>query len=373
MILIIQHTELTLITVQNYIYLKCFLTSFILSYILSQTLNQNETFSFNFLFLQIMIFILIFILFKSYSIVYSLFSFDSAFYAFLSILYLVSLFSSSFIEEEHQIWYFFDTTQIFFLVYNICKKLKKYFDIILMLILLITNRLLRTINQTGNKWVHLKDFGDILRENESKFFLLFFSATCLLSICMMQKFKIINILNFILIFSFHLSSIFFEYIELQTRNLIAQVAYLALIFSLIYSLLRRLEFNIFESIGNFWLLLNCLIHPTHNIITLLLWQIKEFIINKYIHEIFGELNYSNFNIFCFYLITSQSCYFSQGNSNSLNSVQVSSGFVGINQMNMTLIGFLIFSATYSSNVYWFLASLKHFSIIYRANKENFKK
>lgn len=177
MILIIQHTELTLITVQNYIYLKCFLTSFILSYILSQTLNQNETFSFNFLFLQIMIFILIFILLKSYSIVYSLFSFDSAFYAFLSILYLVSLFSSSFIEEEHQIWYFFDTTQIFFLVYNICKKLKKYFDIILMLILLITNRLLRTINQTGNKWVHLKDFGDILRENESKFFLLFFSAT----------------------------------------------------------------------------------------------------------------------------------------------------------------------------------------------------
>ncbi len=63
------------------------------------------------------------------------------------------------------------------------------------------------------------------------------------------------------------------------------------------------------------------------------------------------------------------CYFSQGNSNSLNTIQVSTGLVGLNETNMFISGFLMFSATYSSNIYWFLISMKHLFYEKMTNEE----
>lgn len=78
----------------------------------------------------------------------------------------MSLFSSSFIEEEHQIWYFLETSQIYIIsIINIANNKLTRRDIITKaFLLLISSRLLRSINQTGNKWIHLKDFGDYLKE-----------------------------------------------------------------------------------------------------------------------------------------------------------------------------------------------------------------
>lgn len=86
-------------------------------------------------------------------------------------MHLMSLFSSSFIEEEHQIWYFIQTTQIYLilLIFVRSKRISnskqpylKYFFLVTM-----ATRLLRSINQTGNKWAHLKDIGDLLKEFEN--------------------------------------------------------------------------------------------------------------------------------------------------------------------------------------------------------------
>lgn len=85
--------------------------------------------------------------------------------------YLISLFSSSFIEEEHQIWYFVELTQILLLIIeNFLLILNKEKENVLKNIilhicaLLSVTRLLRSINQTGNKWINERDIGDFIRE-----------------------------------------------------------------------------------------------------------------------------------------------------------------------------------------------------------------
>ena len=65
------------------------------------------------------------------------------------------------------------------------------------------------------------------------------------------------------------------------------------------------------------------------------------------------------NYFYIFCVITQSSYFTQGNSNSLNTVQISSGMVGINYMNEALIALLLLSATYASHVYWFLELMQH--------------
>jgi hypothetical protein len=87
------------------------------------------------------------------------------------IFYLVSLFSSSFIEEEHQLWYFVELTQVIFIIIEYIRLLSNKqknsnlnkLSIHLIAILCII-RLLRSMNQTGNKWINEVDIGDFLRE-----------------------------------------------------------------------------------------------------------------------------------------------------------------------------------------------------------------
>ncbi len=86
------------------------------------------------------------------------------FYSAAVTLYLISLFSSSFIEEEHQIWYYLETTQFYLILFWNGSKWTKSTDYARLALLIAVTRVLRSINQTGNKWIHLKDIGDFLRE-----------------------------------------------------------------------------------------------------------------------------------------------------------------------------------------------------------------
>ncbi len=87
------------------------------------------------------------------------------------IFYLISLFSSSFIEEEHQIWYFVELTQVILIIVDYVRLLsnkQKENNLHKMSFYLTTTlcviRLLRSMNQTGNKWINQVDIGDILKE-----------------------------------------------------------------------------------------------------------------------------------------------------------------------------------------------------------------
>jgi hypothetical protein len=89
---------------------------------------------------------------------------NQGFYSIAAVVYLASLFSSSFIEEEHQIWYYLETSQFYLILFWNGSKWTKPTDYAKLALLIAVTRVLRSINHTGNKWIHLKDIGDLLRE-----------------------------------------------------------------------------------------------------------------------------------------------------------------------------------------------------------------
>jgi hypothetical protein len=131
-------------------------------------------------------------------------------------MYILSLFSSSFIEEEHQIWYFLEITQLYLMIL-LGNNFKSNKNLNSMVILLLITRFTRMINQTGNKWVHVKDVGDTLRELDSKVPLVICGGVSLFIVGCIEKNnfrktekfkKILLVFHLIFIYFYHISTNF---------------------------------------------------------------------------------------------------------------------------------------------------------------------
>ena len=98
----------------------------------------------------------------------------------LNIARLLSFGSTSFIEEEHQSVYFF-VTSICILIFiktvpsfeSFHKKIKnskllKWKNVSSIMCILFLLRIARTINQTGDKWLHLPDVSDYLQKPDNQ-------------------------------------------------------------------------------------------------------------------------------------------------------------------------------------------------------------
>lgn len=76
-----------------------------------------------------------------------------------SILHTYSLASSSFVEEEHQTWYFNTMTLMLGVCLSCCVSCNMRLSIIAFLCTCLM-RVLRAWNQTGVEWANLTDIGD---------------------------------------------------------------------------------------------------------------------------------------------------------------------------------------------------------------------
>jgi hypothetical protein len=139
---------------------------------------------------------------------------------------------------------------------------------------------------------------------------------------------------------------------------LAQFCYLSIFVQLgveVYNLARVRDKVklVLETFCYFWVLLNCLIQPTHNTIVIALWTL----LNTYLTSISGLLFTNSPNLLLyFYYIISQFCHFVLGNSNSLNTISLHSGMVGVNdELNELAVAVLLLVATYAAFVYWIFA------------------
>ena len=102
-------------------------------------------------------------------------------------------------------------------------------------------------------------------------------------------------------------------------------------------------------LANSFLMLNCLVQPSHNLLVILVWQLLERTVRS------SSAYATRTQLVVFYFVAAKACFFSQGNTNSLNTVPIASGLVGFNRVNEPLVALLIVCATYAANIYWSLA------------------
>lgn len=99
-----------------------------------------------------------------------------------TLIHTLSLASTSFIEEEHQTWYFLWPTLLIILFRERWRRkivVKSYaLDVksCSLLLLCVFHRLARKLNQTGDKWAHLTDWEDSIRPFPTLLLILFFSS-----------------------------------------------------------------------------------------------------------------------------------------------------------------------------------------------------
>jgi hypothetical protein len=128
-------------------------------------------------------------------------------------------------------------------------------------------------------------------------------------------------------------------------NLLAQLSYFLISATFAYNCLNKSKTS--KIILDAFVKLICLLHTAHNIPLVCMWLLKLKLIDK--------LNLSR-SVYLFYMIA-KADYFSQGNSNGLSTIQISSGFVGFNEYYPVLIGLFLFLSTYSAKFFWFMQFL----------------
>jgi ethanolamine phosphate transferase 2 subunit G len=107
---------------------------------------------------------------------FTLFSHDLLYILiFGHLAYVVSVGSSSFVEEEHQIWYYFCSAIFAFLSFFELRGRQDFQSFVgatlKCLSFLILHIVIRRMNQTGDKWINVPDIGDWLRREGNQDFL----------------------------------------------------------------------------------------------------------------------------------------------------------------------------------------------------------
>ena len=307
-----------------------------------------------------------------------------------NILHLGSFASTSFIEEEHQSIYFF-TISIGIVVLK--SNLQKYYSpkkedqfksssdlsrrMINIMIVLFLLRIARTINQTGDKWLHLPDFSDYLQKPENQIQLTIIHAASLLFLIVFRtsrpnfslpKNKLLQsnleyvwsvgvlVVAYLAIFiqkipdGTTLANMFDHFITtLEGRNTYpAQVVYFL---SFLYFLLR---IRGTETLSNRCEVLLDALLP---IFTLLSQSHSTFLIP--IILIIEELMFHTLKNVCsdwgsIYYLFGLATYFLMGNSNSLACVDVGAGYIGVTSFNPVIVSLLMAVNTFNGPIIWSL-------------------
>jgi ethanolaminephosphotransferase len=246
-----------------------------------------------------------------------------SFLTFMSVLHPFIFMSSSFLEEEHQFWYFFSNT---FIVFNIfANKLKSWF------FLFVALRFVRTINQVGDKWASVPDLADWLLQNDHRFFLqLIFVVGLVLSYrcnSLFTSHRIIKVLDgviLVLIYAYRMVS--------NESIMLGQVLWL-LIF---------VKFAFVMSNGDgflpVWILIVNLLLKPHNAILIPVCVLA----SRLFH---GILKTETLVLAHWWL--GNLLFFAQGHDNSLASVDISAGYVGLREYEPVIVFPQVLCHTYA--------------------------
>ncbi|KOC61014.1 GPI ethanolamine phosphate transferase 2 [Habropoda laboriosa] len=309
---------------------------------------------------------------------------------FGALVHTISLGGSSFVEEEHQTWYFYWATILVLLLYNSITKFflhlrshKNYQQYvqaqicIKLLLLLIGHRILRKLNSTGDKYAHLPDIAGFLIEEETTLGMTIVLITGLALLIWIdfihedKKYKqqslILNSIASTCIYLRHMCNNNVIKIPFypQSRGTYEVQIYLFLLaintLNYVYRLAVTIRYNriIFlritlHFIVRMWIMITAILHQPHNLILLPF----EIIFSSVIREIVKSDVAQDINTFLYAWIGNM-FYFYQGNSNSLATIDVAAGYVVIQSYMPFINGSMLLTITYSAPVLAYLLFVYH--------------
>lgn len=249
--------------------------------------------------------------------------------------YLTSLSSSSLIEEEHQFWYYFSTTLLILMAHS--HKTVHY------VIMAGGLRLLCKLNQTGDKWSHLPDLSDWLTREDNRLVL---DAVAMLSLLFIviqlsdHRNFLLDCIVLVVVYVFKTGEI---------RIFIAAYFICGTFFCKNF-----IKHSIFS-----WIALNTFLFRPHNIILLP--------VCVYFSDVVCA-SLDRPDLICIaHIVFAKTLFFCQGHSNSLSSVDVSSGYIGISEYSMLVVFGQALCHTYAIPVLCSLLALRvlDVSAVYR--------
>ncbi|CAK9834102.1 GPI ethanolamine phosphate transferase 2 [Anthophora retusa] len=310
--------------------------------------------------------------------------------AFGALLHAISLGGSSFVEEEHQTWYFYWVTILVLLLYNSITKFflhlrshknyQQYLQAqicIKLLLLLIGHRVLRKLNSTGDKYANLPDIAGFLIEEETTFGMTIILITGLVLLIWIdfihqdKKYKqqslILNSIASICIYLRHMCNnnvIKIPFYPESRGTYEVQIFLFLLVINIlnyIYRLVLTIKYNriIFlrvtlHFIVQMWIMITAMLHQPHNLILLPF----EVIFSCVLREIIKNDTTQDVNTFLYTWIGNV-FYFYQGNSNSLATIDVAAGYVVVQSYMPFINGLTLLINTYSAPVLAYLLLIYH--------------
>ncbi|XP_011337922.2 GPI ethanolamine phosphate transferase 2 isoform X2 [Ooceraea biroi] len=307
-----------------------------------------------------------------------------------ALLHVASFAGSSFVEEEHQTWHFLWASTVAYLLYHCYGKLLMYLRYcsdsrhsrhiqlcIKLLLLLVGHRVLRQLNSTGDKYAQLPDLAGWLKEDSTKVGMTLLLLTALVLLiwtayeCEDKGYRwqslICNVAIALCIYLRHMANgaimkipnLHFSssgILEVQTFWGITTLCLLSYSYRVI-SVLRRNKPR-FASIMmfiiiNIWVMISAILHQPYNVILLPIQIVASSTIDAALRE--NDLLDVSVFVHCW---LGNVFYFYQGNSNSLASVDIAAGYVGLRSYVPFITGVYLIINTYSAPV------LAYFLLVY---------
>ncbi|KAG7210192.1 hypothetical protein KM043_011749 [Ampulex compressa] len=304
-----------------------------------------------------------------------------------TVMHAISLSSSSFIEEEHQTWYFYWVTLLTVLLYSSfqmfvrSKRCKDGQLCIALLLLLIGHRILRKLNSTGDKYANLPDIADWLIEQENIVWmtlLLITGLALLVWIGIMHEdskytlqFLGLYMAIATCIYLYHMSNNTVAKIPLYppSRGIFEVQMFWCLLLTFLIIPLSKITLtrtfdkkaflkNILYFILQMWIIITTLLQRPYNVILLPLQLIYNSVICKIL------INNDMMEIIPFvYSWSGNVFYFYQGNSNNLANIDVAAGYIGLQSYVPIISGIFIMLNTFTAPVLAYLTLLYQATVV----------
>ncbi|XP_053394935.1 GPI ethanolamine phosphate transferase 2-like [Mercenaria mercenaria] len=264
---------------------------------------------------------------------------------------------------------------------------------------MLLGRCMRAINQTGNKWLDTPDLADwlMLPQNKGALSILVFGSHLVILFasgvqCDIEyacfivgqytcyKYRVTTgaVNTF---WDINTSSNFVSKGIIEARVVFCVVLFMNLLTLIKWCRLLQNKFLLLsekkrkrgllalksvQTLQRSWILLMTLLLRTHNTSLVAMVIVQEVLLWRFVvGKIRLSANY--LAVFCWWM--GQAVFFQQGNSNSISTVDVSAGYVGLQDYQPVLVGLLLFCSTYAGPIYW-LISLVKYILLLRVEQDN---